>query len=125
MRSTPQNDLMGKGHIFKGPAFPKGKRSRYNQLSNYCTTVSARDGWQIVTYRETQIVRWNDSTIELNFGGYDTVTTRRKMNQASNQFELGYSVFRSKGVTMLSAWPNSKPQEFHEPEQVIMRAPKN
>ena len=63
-------------------------------LSNYRTTVSADDtAHVIVTYVSTQIVRVNrDDTITLNTGGYKTVTTKRKMNQAADQFCLGYSV---------------------------------
>jgi hypothetical protein len=65
-------------------------------LSNYRTTVSADDTASvIVTYVSTQIVRVNrDDTITLNTGGYETVTTKRKMNQAAAQFHLGYSVWQ-------------------------------
>ena len=63
-------------------------------LSSHKTTVSAdATAHVIVTYVNTQIVRVNkDDTITLNTGGYETVTTKRKMNQASAQFGLGYSV---------------------------------
>lgn len=65
-------------------------------LSNYRTTVSADDTASvIVTYVSTQIVRVNrDDTITLDTGGYQTVTTKRKMNQAAAQFRLGYSVWQ-------------------------------
>jgi hypothetical protein len=69
------------------------------KLSSYKTTISADSTHQIVTYQRTQIVRWNADEIILDFGGWDSVTTRRKMNQASNQFILGYTVYREKGET--------------------------
>lgn len=63
-------------------------------LSNYKTTISADTTASIiVTYCNTQIVRVNkDGSITLNTGGYETVTTKKKMNQAAQQFGLGYSV---------------------------------
>ena len=74
-----------------------------NKLSTYCTTVTADAAHRIiVTYHRTQIVKVShDGTITLDFGGYDTVTTRRKMTQASRQFNLGYSVYRDKGETFV------------------------
>ena len=73
----------------------------YNRLSMYETTISADATHTVITYRKTQIVRFNSAEIVLNFGGWDTVTTRRKMNQASHQFNLGYSVWRDKGETWI------------------------
>jgi hypothetical protein len=35
--------------------------------------------------------------VTLDSGGYQTVTTKRKMNQAANQFGLGYAVHQHKG----------------------------
>jgi len=72
-----------------------------DKLSNYATTIStSANGKDIcVVYHSTCIVQFNDDTITLRTGGYDTVTTRRKMNQASRQFGLGYYVQRDKGVT--------------------------
>lgn len=78
--------------------------SRSDKLSMYKTTISYSENkdFMTITYHATPIVRVNDKEIILNFGGYDTVTTRRKMNQASQQFGLGYSVFREKGKTYIA-----------------------
>ena len=65
------------------------------RLSNYRTawsTPSPDTG--TVIYAATTIVQWDADTITLRDGGWDTVTTRRKMNQASNQFRLGFGVFQ-------------------------------
>ena len=63
-------------------------------LSNYATTITADDsGDMIVTYHNTAIVKFNSYRIILNMGGYDTVTTRKKMNQAAEQFNLSYRVY--------------------------------
>ena len=66
---------------------------RMDKLSSYKTTISATDdGRQQVIYEKTPIVVWDDKTITLRSDGWETVTTKRKMNQASNQFKLGFGV---------------------------------
>ena len=81
----------------------------YNKLSPYCTTVSGDHDYMRVTYHSTSIVKFSSSEIILNSGGWQSVTTKRKMNQASNQFNLGFAVFQDdhiwyvtfKGQTLL------------------------
>lgn len=68
-----------------------------DKLSTYCTTIAQAGDLIVVTYRKTQIVAFDRRYISLRTGGWDSVTTRRKMNQAANQFGLGYSVYRDKG----------------------------
>ena len=65
-------------------------------LSNYKTTWEERENgiYGSVTYTHTRIVQWADGDITLNSDGWETVTTKRKMNQASEQFCLGYRVFQ-------------------------------
>jgi hypothetical protein len=63
-----------------------------NQLSNYKTTIHTDDGITKVVYTNTCIVAFCREAVVLNSGGYESVTTKRKMNQASNQFMLGYQV---------------------------------
>lgn len=71
--------------------------ARMDKLSTYCTTIAQAGDLIVVTYRKTQIVAFDRRYISLRTGGWDSVTTRRKMNQAANQFGLGYSVYRDKG----------------------------
>ena len=70
---------------------------RMNALSNYATTIAAEEGCTRITYHSTVIVEYDAETIILRTGGWDSVTTRRKMNQAANQFGLDYGVYRDKG----------------------------
>jgi hypothetical protein len=66
-----------------------------DRLSNYATTIAASpDGQTRVTYHSTVIVAWNAEAVTLDSGGWQTVTTKRKMNQAAKQFGLGFSVFQ-------------------------------
>lgn len=64
-----------------------------DKLSNYATTVATneRDETSVV-YHSTAIVTFTANSVTLRSGGYETVTTKRKMNQAANQFNLGFSV---------------------------------
>lgn len=68
-----------------------------DKLSTYKTKVVLNPyGLSTVKYRDTFIVFWTDESVKLISGGYETVTTKRKMNQASHQFDLGYSVYQTK-----------------------------
>lgn len=65
----------------------------WNKLSNYATTIAHDGTGMVVTYHRTQIVRFNSELVTLRTGGHRTVTTKKKMCQASHQFSLNYSVF--------------------------------
>lgn len=71
---------------------------RMDQLSTYRTATICTNGRISVIYVATEVVTVTpDGTITLRTGGYRSVTTKRKMNQASNQFGLGYGVTQRKG----------------------------
>jgi len=65
-----------------------------NRIGSHCTTVSCKDGVTKVTYHNTDVVTFTDDTITLNSGGWQTATTKVRMNQASNQFDLGFNVIQ-------------------------------
>ena len=66
----------------------------YNKLSNYRTTWTETNDRGSVVYVRTPIIEWDDETITLKSGGWETVTTKRKMNQSSLQFGLGFGVYQ-------------------------------
>jgi hypothetical protein len=45
-------------------------------------------------YHNTPVVKFNHKEIILDTGGHQTVTTRNRMNQASNQYALGFRIFQ-------------------------------
>jgi hypothetical protein len=56
------------------------------------------NGARHYVYHSTAVVIVNaDRTIRLDSGGWLTATTKRAMNQASNQDELGFRVFQQAG----------------------------
>lgn len=69
-----------------------------NKLSTYRTAWADNGDNGSVIYASTEIVSWGNGQIRLRSGGWETVTTKRKMNQASNQFALGFGVYQHNHV---------------------------
>lgn len=67
------------------------------KLGHTATTVSDSHGYRRVAYHATEVVKFNRDRIVLDSGGWLSSTTKTRMNQASNQFGLGYRVFAKKG----------------------------
>lgn len=74
--------------------------SQTSTLGRTATTVQ-RDkitGALSVRYHWTDVVKSDASgTVTLNSGGWRTATTKLRMNQAANQFGLGFRVSQRKG----------------------------
>jgi hypothetical protein len=69
--------------------------SQVTQIGRVATTVHTNeDGQTVVIYHQTPVVKFDSKHIILNHGGWTTNTTKTRMNQASNQFRLGYNVFQ-------------------------------
>ena len=68
--------------------------SQLNTIGSHKTTVATDDGFTRVTYHQTSVVKFNYNEIILNSGGWETVTTKSRMNQTSNQFDLGFKVYQ-------------------------------
>lgn len=67
------------------------------------------DGMTVIVYHSTPVVKFGTETIKLNNGGYLTATTKTRMNQASNQFDLGYSVTQKDGEWFVNLGSSIKP----------------
>ena len=67
------------------------------KVQGVATTVGEDGIWTVVTYHRTPVVKFSEKTIKLNTGGYKTQTTKRRMNQAAQQYGLGYEVVQRKG----------------------------
>lgn len=73
------------------------------------TTIETRDGWTRMVYhgtcvaekRETRYLDPRDpragTFVRLNTGGYFTKTTKKRMNQFAEMFNLGFRVVQDKG----------------------------
>ena len=60
------------------------------------TAIYSDNGTTKVILYSTKIVEWNHNrdSIILNNGGWMTVTTKKRMNQVAEQFDLGFTVYQ-------------------------------
>lgn len=70
--------------------------SQTHTVGQRATTVArGTDGALRVTYHSTDVVTVHkNGSITLNTGGWRTATTKLRMNQASNQYGLGFQVWQ-------------------------------
>lgn len=66
----------------------------YQVLSSYKTRVLNNNGKTQVFFHKTPVVSFDERSIVLNTGGWRTRTTKVRMNQASQEFGLGFHVFQ-------------------------------
>jgi len=64
-------------------------------ISTLTKTHKGRNGLDnhVVSYHDTDIVVWNAECIALSTGGFGTRTTKLRMNQVSQEYELNFEVF--------------------------------
>ncbi len=63
------------------------------QVRGVATDIFADGNGSIaVSYHGTRVVQFSPKQVVLDSGGWQTSTTKLRMNQASNQFGLGYRV---------------------------------
>lgn len=68
--------------------------SQQHTIGTHKTTVRPLTGGVSVIYHQTEVVRANSKNIILNTGGWFTNTTKTRMNQTSNQFNLGFKIYQ-------------------------------
>ena len=71
-------------------------------IGTYRTTVSYSQDYTRVVFWTTEIVRFNSQEIVLNTGGWHTATTKRRMNQVSDSFGLGFHVYQEDFIWYVS-----------------------
>lgn len=87
--------------------------ARTDRLSSYRTTWEHDATRGSVTYVSMRIVAWDGDNVTLNSGGWETVTTKRKMNQAANQFALRFCVYQRKGEWFVDIKRNNGELSVH------------
>ena len=65
---------------------------RMDRIGTGHTTVSTENGKTTVRLHSTDVVVFSAKEIVLNSGTWRTATTKNRMNQTSNQFDLGFDV---------------------------------
>jgi len=67
--------------------------NRTNTVGRHATTIRVQNDTTTITYHDTSVVAFDADTITFSTGGWNTATTKRRMNQTSAQFKLGYQVY--------------------------------
>jgi hypothetical protein len=68
-----------------------------HKVGKHLTKIFTVNGVTSVRYVNTDVVKFSADKIWLRNGGWLTVTTKRRMNQAAAQFDLGYRVYAERG----------------------------
>jgi len=76
--------------------------AQQHKLGSKATKLFTKGRSTCVKYHNTVVVKFTPKTITLNTGGWKTATTKTRMNQASNSFNLGYNVFTKAGQWFVS-----------------------
>lgn len=88
--------------------------AQQDRIGKRNTTISTTDGVTRVTYHRTVVVEVTVmGSVILRSGGWKTATTKTRMNQASNQMDLGYSVFQ-KNYAWYVKLPSGKIVDFRD-----------
>ncbi len=63
------------------------------------TTIETLNGWTRMVYHKTCVAEYNptERKVKLNSGGYQTVTTKKRINQFFRMFALPFSLYQEKG----------------------------
>ena len=64
------------------------------RVGTHKTNTVTLEGMTNIVYHSTAVVQFDNDKIILNSGGWDTRTTKSRMNQASNQYGLGFEVYQ-------------------------------
>ena len=68
--------------------------SQIQRVGTHRTNIVTLQGLTSIVYHSTAVVQFDDDKIILNSGGWETVTTKTRMNQASNEYGLGIDVYQ-------------------------------
>jgi len=88
------------------------------KVRGVATRVYDDEGGTSVQYHATVVVHFTEYTVTLNSGGWRTATTKVRMNQASSEFNLGYSVYGECGTREESDAHMARIQNIWTPEEV-------
>jgi hypothetical protein len=73
-----------------------------NKVGKTATKITERDGMTHVRYHNTDVVSFDSSKVILRTNGWKTVTTKARMNQTANEFNLPFHVSQVKGEWVVS-----------------------
>lgn len=78
------------------------------------TKILTDDSATAVVYYGTYVVVFTDKDVRLNSGGWQTVSTKARMNLASDEFNLGFGVYQRKGKWFVDIGNRSVTLDFED-----------
>ena len=63
-------------------------------MKKHATTIFTDDNITYVVYHKTAVVKYTNDKIVLNSGGWETKTTKDRMNQTAEEHMLDYMVYQ-------------------------------
>ena len=88
--------------------------ARHNKIGEHKTSIYTDNGFIIIKYHETDVVKFNYDKIILDSGEWRTHTTKTRMNQASNQFGLGFGVYQKDYQWYVYVWATGESLDFFD-----------
>ena len=88
--------------------------SQTHIVRGVATTISQEEGYTVIRYHATPVVKFNNTLVILNTGGWYTATTKVRMNQAAQQFGLNYGVSQRKGQWYVALWDRTEKKWIDE-----------
>jgi hypothetical protein len=92
-----------------------------HKVRGVATSIRTEAGKTKVRYHNTDVVTFDDKEIVLDTGNWYTVTTKVRMNQASNQYGLGYSVFKKDGFWHVVTQRDGKVHTFGDDDKLTLK----
>ena len=68
--------------------------AQMQRVGTHRTNIVMLQGLTSVVYHSTAVVQFDSDKIILNSGGWETATTKSRMNQTSHQYNLGFEVYQ-------------------------------
>lgn len=72
-----------------------------HRVTGTATSIRTDADGTHIRYHKTDVVSFTADTVTLRSGGWETVTTKRRMNQAATQFGLGFRVIQRNGAWLV------------------------
>lgn len=92
---------------------------KMSRVSRNNTSIATDNGTTSIRLHSTVVVEFDREAIILRHGGYRSYTTKARMNQASNQYGLGYQVFQKDHDWFVTYKGHTFP--FDGPEYLLIR----
>ena len=92
--------------------------SRMDRIGSHATTVKTTDGITRVTYHNTTVFELdrNENLLTLRSGGYQTLTTKARINQACAEFGIKVQVYQEDWTwyVQIGGWETGETLDFKD-----------